>query len=69
MSEWGTCDLGDSDFNDAEGDITDALLSNGDHSAPTELHIASVHSSHNEAPLPQHNVCGAAMTDLLNSLS
>jgi len=64
----GTCDLGDSDFNDVDGNKTEP--STDDDDMPTaEPRVAVAHSSRNEAPLPRCTAREAAATELLNSLS
>ncbi|KIK77069.1 hypothetical protein PAXRUDRAFT_167937 [Paxillus rubicundulus Ve08.2h10] len=64
----GTHDLGDSDFDDADGGRTGP--SSDDDSLPQpEPRVAVARSARNEAPPPCCNAHGIATTGLLNSLS
>ena len=60
-----THDLGDSNFDDAEGGKTDTSLTDDE----VKQHVALVRSSCNDAPVPHCTTRGAATTDLLNLLS
>lgn len=64
----GTRDLGDSDFNEVEGDKMEPSTDDDDMPA-AEPCVAVARSSRNEAPLPRRTACGTAATELLNSLS
>lgn len=64
----GTCELADSDFDDAGGNISWSSSGEDDLPRHSEPHVAVARSNHNEAPAPRHNH-GAAAADLLSSLS
>ena len=64
----GTCELADSDFDDAGGNISWSSSGEDDPPQHPEPRVAVAQSNRNEAPAPRPNR-GAAAADLLSSLS